>query len=190
MIDDAAREAAVVSAVEAAHGERRGCARCDGPLPLREVVVSHAMGFNREPICVACLAEGMGLELAALRAQVRDVILRRSCWRAGWARACRLEGELPAWDEVVPSAAPAAAPDTSEAEPIARWDAGEMACGDLLYELRLRVRELAPGEAIDVIARDPSAPIDLPAWCRVTGHPLVESEHPRYRVRRRAEPQA
>ena len=52
------------------------------------------------------------------------------------------------------------------------WNAGEMSCGDLVLELRRRVRE-APGRVIKVIALDAGAPADLPAWCRMTGHALL-----------------
>jgi len=46
---------------------------------------------------------------------------------------------------------------------------------------------MQPGEALEVIARDPGAPTDLPAWCRMTGHTLVAAEHPRYVIRKKTE---
>ncbi|GHH88927.1 sulfurtransferase TusA family protein [Streptomyces capitiformicae] len=40
--------------------------------------------------------------------------------------------------------------------------------------LRLRLRQAtdgaAPGTVVHVIATDPAAPPDLPAWCHLTGH--------------------
>ena len=66
-----------------------------------------------------------------------------------------------------------------------RWDAGELGCSRLVFELRLRVNALAAGETIEIVARDPGAPIDLPAWCRATGHELVSADHPHYVIRRR-----
>jgi tRNA 2-thiouridine synthesizing protein A len=57
------------------------------------------------------------------------------------------------------------------------WNAGEMSCGDLVLELRRRVRE-APGRVIKVIALDAGAPADLPAWCRMTGHELLAHDVP------------
>ena len=68
-----------------------------------------------------------------------------------------------------------------------RWDAGELGCSRLVFELRTRVNGLAPGEALEVVARDPGAPVDIPAWCRTTGHTLVSAEHPTYVIRRKAE---
>jgi tRNA 2-thiouridine synthesizing protein A len=66
-----------------------------------------------------------------------------------------------------------------------RWDTGEIGCGQLVFELRLRVNRLKPGESLEVIAADPGAPIDLPAWCRMTGHTLVSAHHPVYVIRRK-----
>lgn len=52
------------------------------------------------------------------------------------------------------------------------WNAGDLGCGDLVLELRRRVRA-APGRVFKVIALDPGAPADLPAWCGMTGHQLL-----------------
>lgn len=57
------------------------------------------------------------------------------------------------------------------------WDAGDLACGDLVLELRRRVRA-APGQVFKLIARDPGAPADLPAWCNMTGHQLLAEDLP------------
>jgi tRNA 2-thiouridine synthesizing protein A len=67
----------------------------------------------------------------------------------------------------------------------AEWDAGHMACGDLVLELRMRLQSMRPGEVLRVTALDPGAPEDLPAWCRLTGHTLLQWEHPEYRIRRK-----
>ena len=65
------------------------------------------------------------------------------------------------------------------------WDAGEMGCGELVLELRARVERLRPGAVLKLIARDPGAPADLPAWCRLTGHRLVAGQHPVYLIERK-----
>ena len=65
------------------------------------------------------------------------------------------------------------------------WDAGEMGCGDLVLELRLRLGKLRPGEVLRLCARDPGAPEDLPAWCRLTGHGLLRARHPDYWIKRK-----
>jgi len=68
-----------------------------------------------------------------------------------------------------------------------RWDAGETGCGQLVFELRLRVNRMKAGESLEVIANGPGAPVDLPAWCRMTGHTLVSANHPVYVIRRKAD---
>ena len=67
----------------------------------------------------------------------------------------------------------------------AEWDAGDMGCGDLVLELRARVAGLPPGAVLRLVARDPGAPADLPAWCRMTGNTLVSEAHPVYLIRRK-----
>lgn len=67
----------------------------------------------------------------------------------------------------------------------AEWDAGDMGCGDLVLELRGRVEVLGPGRLLRLTARDPGAPADIPAWCRMTGHALVSAQHPIYLIRRK-----
>jgi len=68
-----------------------------------------------------------------------------------------------------------------------RWDAGDLGCGELLPQLRSRLAHLEPGSLFELVARDPGAPEDLPAWCRMTGHELVRSHHPEYLIKRRME---
>jgi NifU-like protein involved in Fe-S cluster formation/TusA-related sulfurtransferase len=57
----------------------------------------------------------------------------------------------------------------------ALWDAGDLACGELVLELRGRLAAM-PGRVLRVIALDPGAPEDIPAWCRLTGHSLVRQD--------------
>jgi len=66
-----------------------------------------------------------------------------------------------------------------------RWDAGDMACGELILELRGRLAALSAGETIELVVRDPGAPEDLPAWCRLTGHTLLQARPPTYVIERR-----
>ncbi len=73
---------------------------------------------------------------------------------------------------------------SERAEADQQWDAGDMGCGELVLELRMRIARLVPGQVLKVIARDPGARADMPAWCGLTGHTLVSSEHPVYFIRR------
>ena len=66
-----------------------------------------------------------------------------------------------------------------------QWDAGELGCGELVLELRLRMEAMHPGQLLQLIARDPGAPADLPAWCRMTGHTLLSAAPPVYLIRRK-----
>lgn len=60
------------------------------------------------------------------------------------------------------------------------WDAGDRGCGEVIIELKLRLRDLAPGSYFHLRVQDLGAPEDLPAWCRMTGHQLVHAQHPDY----------
>jgi tRNA 2-thiouridine synthesizing protein A len=68
-----------------------------------------------------------------------------------------------------------------------RWDAGELGCSRLIFELRNQLEKIPPGETLELVARDDGARSDLPAWCRMTGHELIAQDHPVYVIRRRAE---
>lgn len=65
------------------------------------------------------------------------------------------------------------------------WDAGDMGCGDLVLELKFKISQMAAGQIIKVVALDPGAPEDMPAWCRMTGHTLEIAEHPNYWIRKK-----
>ena len=67
----------------------------------------------------------------------------------------------------------------------ARWDAGDLGCGDLVLELRQRLEAMRPGQVLTLTAYDPGARADIPAWCRMTGHALIAAQHPVYQIRRK-----
>ncbi|MFE3450367.1 sulfurtransferase TusA family protein [Nonomuraea sp. NPDC059194] len=65
-------------------------------------------------------------------------------------------------------------------------DGGRRSCVVLLMELRRHVSALNPGDAVHLIAHDPAAPLDLAAWCHLTGHTYlgpVPSDQPTYAIR-------
>lgn len=82
-------------------------------------------------------------------------------------------------------AAPGCAADLSAH---AEWNAFETGCGELVLELRFRMLALLPRQRMRLVAHDPGAIEDLPAWCRMTGHKLVYADHPLYLIERRSEP--
>ena len=55
------------------------------------------------------------------------------------------------------------------------WDAGDMGCGDLVLELRKKLRAM-PGKILKVVASDPGAPSDIPAWCGMTNDTLLHQD--------------
>ena len=75
--------------------------------------------------------------------------------------------------------------DHAAARAIAEWDAGHLGCGELVVELRFRLDTMKPGQIMKLIARDPGAPADIPAWCRMTGNPLVGGQPPVYLIQRK-----
>ncbi|MEO3937000.1 sulfurtransferase TusA family protein [Dermatophilaceae bacterium Soc4.6] len=68
------------------------------------------------------------------------------------------------------SGAMLAAPSSPE---IPVFDGGDLACGELLLGLLKALTDVADGTAVRVVATDPAAPIDIPAWCHLTGHDYV-----------------
>ncbi len=67
----------------------------------------------------------------------------------------------------------------------AEWDAGDLACGELVLELLTRMRALPPKAVLKLIATDPAARIDIGAWCRVTKNPLVTMSPPVFFIQRK-----
>ncbi|MFJ3274059.1 sulfurtransferase TusA family protein [Streptomyces sp. NPDC086776] len=51
-----------------------------------------------------------------------------------------------------------------------RVDGTGLLCVTLLLRLRAAIDGAGPGTVVHVIATDPAAPLDLPAWCHMTGH--------------------
>ncbi|MEZ5988376.1 MAG: sulfurtransferase TusA family protein [Planctomycetota bacterium] len=192
------RTAALVAAVRELSGE--ACATCGAPLCGHDAVLSIVLGYRRGARCHACLADAMGEEVASLVPRVYQYVSRRECYREGWAWADRAEGfaragaDLPACVRAGGGAVAVTGAPTEEAgrgappasmEHAAEYDAGDMGCGDLILELRLRMKGLAPGEVLRLTATDPGAPSDIPAWCQLTGHVLRGSAHPRYWIQRK-----
>lgn len=66
-------------------------------------------------------------------------------------------------------------------------DGGDLGCARLLVLLRDLVAGLADGDVVHLTTSDPVAPIDLPVWCRMTGHTYLgtvpDQAGPTYAVR-------
>ena len=178
--------------IDALRWQRNACCpSCGGALCGHSVLVSIAAGFKDVPRCAPCLADTFQRDRTEFRRHVVTYIRHRDCYLGAWEWATADEGGCaagadadPAGDAGAAAAVPSpplAATPTADAE----WDAGDMACGDLVLELRQRVLMLAPGHVLRLIARDAGAPQDLPAWCGMTGHRLVVARHPEYFIERR-----
>ncbi len=63
-------------------------------------------------------------------------------------------------------------------------DGGDLACGQLLLDLHLRFKEIEPGSRVAIRSVDAGAPVEIPAWCRVLRHELLDQAHPYYLVLR------
>jgi tRNA 2-thiouridine synthesizing protein A len=67
-------------------------------------------------------------------------------------------------------------------------DARGLLCPLPVLKLRKRIKPLAPGDVIDLLADDPAAVIDVPHFCSEAGHDLISmderSDHTLYRVRK------
>ncbi|MFF4755234.1 sulfurtransferase TusA family protein [Streptomyces sp. NPDC002514] len=67
-------------------------------------------------------------------------------------------------------------------------DGTGLLCVTLLLRLRKEIDGAQPGTVVHVIATDPAAPLDLPAWCHMTGHHylgpvLASADAPVYALR-------
>ncbi|MEU0394920.1 sulfurtransferase TusA family protein [Streptomyces sp. NPDC006208] len=49
-------------------------------------------------------------------------------------------------------------------------DGTGLLCVQLLLKLRGRIAGAPAGTVVHIITTDPAAPLDLPAWCHLTGH--------------------
>ena len=168
------------------------CFRCSRSICFHEYVLSVVTGFKTTPHCTTCLASGLGRSSADFLGDAYAYIRRQTCYRSGWHWASQQENqpiERPAciWPATpsplqthtaTPTADTPAAPDDT-------WDAGDMACGELVLKLRLRLRSMQPGQVLLLIAQDPGAPADIPAWCGLTGHSLLSATHPQYWIQRK-----
>ncbi len=63
-------------------------------------------------------------------------------------------------------------------------DGGSLGCGELLVLLHIKMRVLQPGEVMLILTDDPGAHEDLPAWCRMTGHTLLEEQNNQFFIRK------
>lgn len=173
----------------------RGCGTCGAALCGHGALLVVVLGYRNAPRCPACLAGSLRETLASLVERAREWILRRDCYLHVWRTSSAKEGQGDTDRPpclfargAPPAAQPTAPPRPTTGDPVAAaatYDAGDLGCGDLVLELRGQLRALPAGAVLHVIARDPAAPVDLPAWCGLVGHTLQSSDHPHYFIRRK-----
>jgi tRNA 2-thiouridine synthesizing protein A len=54
-------------------------------------------------------------------------------------------------------------------------NASRLLCPMPVIRLQNRVAELDPGDEVEITCTDPGALNDIPAWCRINGHTVLES---------------
>ena len=52
-------------------------------------------------------------------------------------------------------------------------DARRLLCPMPVIRVQDRVRDLAPGDVLEVRCTDPGTRSDIPAWCRINGHRVL-----------------
>ena len=53
-------------------------------------------------------------------------------------------------------------------------DARHLLCPMPVIRVQDQVRNLAPGTVVEAVCTDPGALNDIPAWCRINGHHVLE----------------
>lgn len=170
------------------------CHACGDPVCGHDVLLALLLGYRDTPCCHACLARDTGQPPAELCERTLSWVMADDRYLRTWLWASRTEHDddllrpTCLWPAVAraPQAAQTPASGTTMAADV-HWDAGDLGCGELVLELRQRMRAMAPGQVLALRATDPGAPLDIPAWCDLTGHALLRAAHPDYLLRRKSD---
>lgn len=171
------------------------CTDCSSGICSHEYILNIVMGLKDAPRCVSCLCASLDRDKEGFLTQVAEYVDDKVCYRTAWKWASENEGFA---GEGLPPCLNAKnkilTPDTQKIEsqsgstsllPDLVWDAVDLSCGDLVLQLRIRLQSMKPGTILELTAKDPAAPIDLPAWCGLTGNPLVSAAHPVYLIKKK-----
>jgi tRNA 2-thiouridine synthesizing protein A len=63
---------------------------------------------------------------------------------------------------------------TQDRQLVRTLDLKGLSCPLPIVKTAQAIKELSPGELIEALATDPGSVADFDAWCRTTGHELVE----------------
>jgi|TARA_B100000315_G_C14370550_1_gene492740 tRNA 2-thiouridine synthesizing protein A len=68
-------------------------------------------------------------------------------------------------------------------------DCSGMRCPRPIVEMAKAMRRMGPGQVLELLATDPVAKKDVPAWCQKTGNEFLDEEetlgHFKFHVRKR-----
>ena len=172
----------------------RSCKRCESALCHHETLFRYPAWASKIPLDVAP-ASPLSLCGSLCRCAISYglSLVHRPCHRAGWAWANREEGYEPGalpgclWPsprntgERYREAAVEKPNEPNEAKPgmLVIWAARSR------VELRMRLRAMKPRQVLRITATDLGAPEDIPAMVRLTGHTLLNAEHPQYWIERK-----
>ncbi len=179
------------------------CPDCGANLCDHGVLCAVALGLRDRPRCLPCAAKGLNRDPLAMRQHLGRWLAGKDCYKKAWLGAdpgrcgspCGISGLLAINpdNDADESAEKGGFADSggrntaSDETPAIVHDFGDLGCGDLVLQLRRILREAPAGTLIRVVATDPGAPEDIPAWIRMTGHGLVGASHPVYDLRKRAD---
>ncbi len=62
-------------------------------------------------------------------------------------------------------------------------DARCLLCPMPVIRTQERVAQLRPGDTLSVICTDPGAIHDIPAWCRINGHEIIDIQQDKEEIR-------
>ncbi len=65
---------------------------------------------------------------------------------------------------------------------IIELDARNLMCPLPVIRAQDKIKTLQPGDQLKVISSDPGALNDIPAWCRINGHRVLETHRDEYQV--------
>ncbi|MFQ5935071.1 MAG: sulfurtransferase TusA family protein [Acidiferrobacterales bacterium] len=61
-------------------------------------------------------------------------------------------------------------------------DARNLLCPLPVIRVQEKVKALSPGDVLEVCCTDPGAQNDIPAWCRIHGHKIIETRSDNYDI--------
>jgi TusA-related sulfurtransferase len=73
-----------------------------------------------------------------------------------------------------PTRDPGATPEAAPPGDTTALDLSGLRCPLPIVRLNAAIKALAPGSTLEVHATDPAFELDIQAWCRRTGNPLLE----------------